>query len=117
MEQYDVEYYELASQRCPFSDYLDGLSEKAQAAILYEVQMLADYGPELRAPHSKPVGKGLFEIRAKSGDGALRAFYFFLKGNRIVITNGYVKKTQKMDKIEYKLALGYKADYMDRNSK
>jgi phage-related protein len=46
-----------------------------------------------------------------------RIFYFFYVKNTIVLTNGFVKKTQKTPKMEIELALKYKADYEGRLEK
>lgn len=44
-------------------------------------------------PHSKSMGKGLFELRVRQGSDIARAFYFFFCGSKIVVTNGFVKKS------------------------
>ena len=45
----------------------------------------------------------------------LRAFYiFFVVGHQIILTNGFVKKTQKTPPEEIALAQKYRADYFYR---
>ena len=36
------------------------------------IKLLADHGPDLRMPHSRAFGDGLFELRAKSASGIVR---------------------------------------------
>ena len=38
-------------------------------------------------------------------------FYFFYVDNKIIVTNGFIKKTQKTPQNELKKALKYKKDY------
>ncbi|MDE5932815.1 MAG: type II toxin-antitoxin system RelE/ParE family toxin, partial [Lachnospiraceae bacterium] len=43
-----------------------------------------------------------------------RIFYFFFADNKIILTNGFIKKTRKTPKAEIKLAKKYKMDYENR---
>jgi len=58
------------------------------------VELLLEFGPDLKMPHSKAMGDGLFELRAKGKEGIGRAFFCFMKGKRIVILHTFIKKTQ-----------------------
>ena len=44
------------------------------------VELLVEYGPSLRLPHSRSLGKGLFELRPRNRTGIGRAFYCFMVG-------------------------------------
>ena len=68
----------------------------------------------LREPYSKPVGGGLFELRIKFSSDITRIFYFFYVDNKIIVTNGFVKKSRKTPKEEIVLAKKYKSDYENR---
>ena len=57
------------------------------------LELLEVYGHELREPYSKILDDGIFELRAKQGSDISRILYFFVIGNKIVLTNGFVKKT------------------------
>ena len=57
---------------------------------------------------------GIFEIRAKQGTDISRVLYFFVVGQKIILTNGFVKKTQKTPTEEIELAKKYRKDYQDR---
>uniref|UniRef100_Q3ANY8 Phage-related protein n=1 Tax=Chlorobium chlorochromatii (strain CaD3) TaxID=340177 RepID=Q3ANY8_CHLCH len=58
------------------------------------VELLLEFGADLKMPHSKAMGDGLFELRAKGKEGIGRAFFCFMKGKRIVILHTFIKKTQ-----------------------
>lgn len=68
------------------------------------VELLAEYGPNLRLPHSRAMGDGLFELRPRGRSGIGRAFYCFLVGKRVVVVHAFVKKTQQTPDKELKLA-------------
>ncbi len=57
--------------------------------------LLVEFGVDLRLPHSKAMGGGLFELRPKGKEGIGRVFYCTLVGKRIVILHGFIKKTQE----------------------
>ncbi len=61
-------------------------------------------GPHLGMPYTKAMGEGLFEIRARGPEGIGRAFFCCMKGKRIVILHGFVKKTQATPIKELRLA-------------
>ena len=68
-------------------------------------------------PTDKFIGDGIFEIRAKQSSNITRVLYFFYIGKRIVLTNGFIKKTQKTPPEEIALAKKYRADYLERKEK
>jgi phage-related protein len=68
------------------------------------LELLTDHGPNLRLPHSRALGGGLFELRPRGKVGIGRAFYCFLIGRRVVIVHAFVKKTQQTPDRELKLA-------------
>lgn len=68
------------------------------------IGLLITYGPDIGMPHSKAIGKGLYELRPKGREGIGRAFYCFLKGKRIIILHAFIKKTQKTPKKELLIA-------------
>jgi len=67
--------------------------------------MIRAFGPNLGMPYTKPMGDGLFEIRAKGKEGIGRSLFCTVKGRRIIILNSFVKKSQKIPKSELKTAI------------
>lgn len=55
-----------------------------------------------------------YKVIAKQGTDITRILYFFIVGKKVVLTNGFVKKTQKTPKTEKDLAKKYKTDYERR---
>lgn len=68
------------------------------------VELLMEFGPNLKMPHSKALGKGLFELRPKGKEGIGRTFYCYLVGRRIIILHAFIKKTQETPENELKIA-------------
>ena len=68
------------------------------------VELLMEFGPNLRMPHSRAMGGGLFELRARGREGIGRTFYCFVIGQRVVILHAFVKKTQETPEQDLKIA-------------
>lgn len=68
------------------------------------IELLMEFGPNLKMPHSKALGKGLFELRPKGKEGIGRTFYCYLVGQRIIILHAFIKKTQETPENEMKVA-------------
>ena len=66
--------------------------------------MIKDFGSSLGLPHTKPMGKGLFEIRAKGKEGIGRSLFCTVKNNEVVFLHSFVKKTNKTLKKDLDLA-------------
>jgi phage-related protein len=114
---FDVQYYELPSGEKPVEQFVDSLDLKMRVKALGSIDILADFGNTLREPYSKSLGDGLFELRVKFASDITRIFYVFIVGNKIILTNGFVKKTKKTPPEEIALAMKYKADYEWRFAK
>ncbi|MCL6106029.1 MAG: type II toxin-antitoxin system RelE/ParE family toxin [Actinobacteria bacterium] len=67
-------------------------------------ELLMEFGPDLKMPHSKAMGKGLFELRASGREGIGRAMYCFVVGKRVVILHAFIKKTRKTSERDLRLA-------------
>ena len=57
------------------------------------VELLIDYGPDVRMPHSRAMGGGLFELRPRGREGIGRALYCFVVGQRVIVLHAFIKKT------------------------
>jgi len=68
------------------------------------VELLMEFGPNLRMPHSRAMGGGLFELRFRGREGIGRVFYCFVIGQRVVILHAFVKKTPDTPEQELKIA-------------
>ena len=62
------------------------------------------HGIDLRLPHSRAMGQGLFELRCRGKEGIGRVFYCTMIGRRIVILHSFIKKTHETPEKELRLA-------------
>lgn len=74
------------------------------ANFLHIAEMMEELGPALGVPYTKPLGDGLFEIRAKGREGISRSFFCLVKNREIIILHSFIKKSQKTPKKEMKIA-------------
>ena len=114
MHKFQIEFYIKANGEQPVEDFLRSLNKRMRAKVVDMISLLQQNGNELREPYSKHISDGIFELRAKTGSDITRVLYFFYVGQRIVLTNGFVKKSQKTPLKEIKRAKKFRADYIKR---
>lgn len=110
----EIQFYKDELGRVPVEDFLDKLDIKMRQKMLRSIQALQEMGIFLRMPLSESLDDGIFELRAKVGSNISRVMYFFIVGNRAVLTHGFVKKTQKTPPRELAKAKKIRDDYMRR---
>lgn len=115
--EYRITFYKTPSGSQPVADWLDALRmadpilEKLIASGLEKLRNSERHGPPLtKAVDDAP---GIYELRVGKTNIA-RAFFFFRPGQEIVVTNGYVKKRQKLDRGQLQRAQLYKDDWEGR---
>jgi len=95
MSKIEVIFYDAPDGTEPALEFLDSLDRKMRAKMVRTIGLLQENGNELREPLSKPLGDGIFELRAQMGNNIMRVLYFFFIGNKAILTNGFVKKNAK----------------------
>ena len=108
---FEVEYYEKSDGTYPAEEFILSQDIKMQTKLFRLLELLELKGNELREPYSKSLSDGIFEIRAIQGNNITRVLYFFVVDKKIILTNGFVKKTQKTPENEILLAKKYRKDY------
>ena len=68
------------------------------------VDLLIEFGPSLRMPHSRAMGGGIFELRPRGREGIGRAFYCFVIVQRVIVLHAFIKKTQETPEHALKIA-------------
>ena len=111
MPNFEVEYYKKSDGTYPAEEFILEQSLKMQARIFRSIELLEIKGNELREPYSKFLKDGIFELRTQQGSDIARVLYFFVVGHKVILTNGFIKKTQKTPDEQIELAKKYKFDY------
>lgn len=111
---FDVEFYKKSDGTYPAEEFILSQDVKMKTKLFRLLELLELKGNELREPYSKSLSDGIFEIRANQGNNITRVLYFFVVGKKIILTNGFVKKTQKTPENEIELAKKYREDYERR---
>lgn len=114
MEEFEIEFFEKDDGTEPAKEFLMGLDVKMRAKMLRTIDLLATNGTDLRLPYSESLEDGIFELRAKVGSNISRVLYFFFVGKKVILTNGFIKKTQRTPAREIALAKAYRAAYLAR---
>lgn len=114
MHGFEVVFYETEKGDKPAWDFLLSLDKKMRAKMASMISLLQENGYELREPYSKYLSEGIFELRAKVGSDITRVLYFFCVDRKVILTNGFIKKTQKTPSGEIEKAKKYRDDYLLR---
>ncbi|MCI8375110.1 MAG: type II toxin-antitoxin system RelE/ParE family toxin [Lachnospiraceae bacterium] len=117
MDKFSIEFYTKENGEKPAKEFLLCTDKKMRAKLSGILELLEEYGNQVREPYSKHLEDGIFEIRGKIGNNISRVLYFFYFEGRIILTNGFVKKTQKTPRQEIELAKKYRKDFVERMRK
>lgn len=104
MGQFVCIYYQTDAGKAPVKEFIASLHQRTRQKYYEVVELLEDLGKSLPKPHADYLGDEIFELRFVGIEGKVRILYFFYLGNKIIFTNGFVKKQQKAPKTEVKLA-------------
>ncbi|MFH1776438.1 MAG: type II toxin-antitoxin system RelE/ParE family toxin [Candidatus Omnitrophota bacterium] len=92
---YSVEFYRDIKGRCFTIEFLDSLQIKVKAKVAKWIDKLEKEGPDLPRPYADIVRGKIREHRVSFSSNEYRFLYFFF-GKRIIITHGFLKKTDKI---------------------
>jgi phage-related protein len=84
-------------------DWLRGLDEKERSEIGLDLMRIQFRWP-IGMPLCRSIGDGLWEIRTNLPSNRIARVLFFVAQERIVVLNGFIKKTQKTPAEELALA-------------
>ena len=115
MGEYTCIFYETQDRKSPVEEFIESLDAETQDKFILKQQLLEDFGPQLRYPHTDHLGEGIFELRFKGKEGQVRVLFFFFYGKRIIFTHGFVKKTQKTPRKEIEIALKRRKDFLAKS--
>ena len=108
-EKFQIEFYFTQNGRLPAKEYFDSAQWQVQVKLLALVKYMAQEGRIFDGAKFRLVDKKekIYEFKPLSD----RFFNFFYDGKRIILTNAYRKKGQKVDPRELARAINMKRDY------
>ncbi|MEZ4707651.1 MAG: type II toxin-antitoxin system RelE/ParE family toxin [Caldilineaceae bacterium] len=110
-----VIFYRTANGNCPVEEFLNSLSGKEAQKVAWVLRLVEDLHLVPTQYLKKLVNtEDIWEVRIQVGNNIFRLLGFFDRGNLVVLTNGFAKKTQKTPPQEIELAETRKRDYLAR---
>jgi len=113
-KKYVCFFYETVEGKRPVENFIKSLETTTQDKFLYKKELLEQFGPSLRHPHTDSIGNGIFELRFKGPEGQARVLFFFFCKKQIILLHGFVKKTRKTPLREIKTAKKRMREYLNR---
>ncbi len=95
MKRWQIEYWNPGRAKSPIEKWIDKLTKKQMLSVMDEINLLRQVGNELQMPHSKPLSKGLFELREK--EFGFRIYYCFHGKKIIILLTAGNKQSQTRD--------------------
>lgn len=113
-----ISFYTTVDGRCPVKDFLDSLPVKVAQKATWVLKLLEDLDTVPSSYFKKLTGtEEIWECRITYGSNAYRIFCFFAGSSVIVLTHGFMKKSQKTPKAEIEKAEAMRRDYLSRRKK
>lgn len=112
--QWETIAYQTQDGKIPVKEFLDSLPAKKADKVTRDLEVLEQFGPRWGEPHVEHIEGGIYELRTKHGSDIFRTFFFRWHNTILVLTNGYYKKSQKMDQREFNRAKSYRDDWLSR---
>lgn len=96
-------------------EFLESLSAREQQKVLWVLKLIEDLDRVPKEYFKKLVNtEDIWECRVRIGSNAYRVFSFFFRGETLVLTHGYSKKSQKTDPRQIRKAKDYRRDFLSR---
>ena len=108
----DKKYRTIVFYKDYFGDFYSNQRIKVKKKILWTLRIIETLPivPESYLKHVEGMD-GLYEIRIQQGSDIFRIFCFFDRGQLVVLTNGFHKKTKKTPENEIDKAIRIKKEY------
>jgi putative addiction module killer protein len=101
LRRWTIQYWVNESGNSPIAKWLYKLTVEQFEAVSQELRILEKLGNEAKLPHSRALGKGLFELRERQF--GYRIYYYFKENQLIILLAAGDKKSQEKDiKTAYK---------------
>jgi phage-related protein len=110
-DEFIIEWYYNAKGESQALEYYQELSQGQKAKLSFLFQMLGDTGKIRSEEKFRHEGDQIYAFKPMPD----RFLCFFYHGGKVIVTNAFEKKQDKMPAKEKDKALKFKADYIKRN--
>lgn len=112
-----IQFYTTDENKSPVQEFLDTLPALMAQKTLWTFKLVKEL-PMIPEQYFKKLDgtDDLWEIRVDLGNNAVRFLGFWDAGNLIILTDGFVKKTQKTPRTEIAIATERKHNYLLRHN-
>ena len=108
--KFTIEWYYDDSSRCEVLEYFESISELPQDKLFYLLKRMGDFGKISDKTKFRNEGNSIYVFKPQP----YRFLCFFTTGKKIIITNGFYKKTTKLPKEQKDKAIKYMENYFKR---
>lgn len=113
----EIYFYRTQGGDCPVEEFLNALSAKQAQKVIWVLRLVEELETVPSQYFKKLVGtESLWEVRAQHGGDTFRLLGFFDGPRLLVLTSGFVKKSEKIPRQELELAEKRRQDYMSRRN-
>jgi phage-related protein len=110
---YKIEFYETDRGDKPALDFIKELPKDVIGKLTIRLELLEQRGTLLRRPYADKLRGKIYELRASFGHLEIRLLYFY-HGRVIVVTHGFLKKTNAVPEDEIRRAESHMNNYEGR---
>ena len=109
-ERYVIEWFHSDKGKSPALEYYQSLPAADRRKVLRLFQLMGETGQIHNKTMFRNEGDKIYAFKPQPH----RFLSFFFEGNKVIITNGFIKKQQKLPKLEKDRALRLRDDYQHR---
>ena len=110
----EIELMENNKGKCEALEFIEKQNDKTQKKIYYVLKLVEDLEIVPRE-YLKKLKGNIYEIRIQMANNIFRFLSFFHKGNLVIVTHGFQKKSQKTPPGEIDKAEKLREEYLSRN--
>jgi len=109
-ERFTIEWYYNEKGYSEAFEYFLHTSNVQKRKFFILVKRMAEFGKISDITKFRNEGNDIYAFKPQPD----RYLAFFIKGKKIIITNGFIKKTEKLSKNEKDKAIKHRTDYLNR---
>ena len=110
---YAIIFYKTLRGEEPARLFIDELHNNVKAKVDRWLKKLEEHGPGLPRPFSDVLRDKIRELRVSHGRLEVRLLFFFCR-KYIILTHGFLKKTEQTPAAEIERAVRYMNDFLFR---